>query len=593
MKTEKRPTPDENLPIKTENGDVPRPKPKRRRETVHKPGTIAKIEQRQAEKAIEKYKQKKLYADKRLKEKKAKVAALKDIQAVLNNDPKIGKLVEEETLEAVSEKVTEDLEIIFQPNPGPQTEFFKASEREVLYGGAAGGGKSYALIVDAIRDAWSPYHEAIVFRRHIDELRDLISKTKQLYPAMYPGAKWNKQESTWTFPSGAHVWFTYLESEDDVERYQGQAFNYVGFDELGQWTSPYCWNYMRSRLRTSQNSGLQLYMRATANPGGQGGHWVKKMFIDPAPWGQAYWATDMETGKVLCYPDKDRGQPHTKAGQPLFKRRFIPARLSDNPYLWEDGEYEKNLLSLPEVERKRLLEGDWDVVEGAAFPEFNRYLHVTEPFQIPESWIKFRACDYGYTDQSAVYWMTSDHEGRIYVYREFYSSGYTVEELAAKIQQLEMGERIRYGVLDSSLWDKRGSGPFPAEVFNGMPYRLNFRQADNSSGSRKAGKLQMHMRLRSAGEQYLQKDDGSFQAIPGRPMLQIFSNCTNLIRTLPNLPLDKHNSEDVDTDSEDHAYDAARYGIMSRPMKPSWGFFTAPPRVTARSPHTADNTFGY
>mgnify|MGYP003316500583 FL=1 len=122
------------------------------------------------------------------------------------------------------------------------------------------------------------------------------------------------------------------------------------------------------------------------------------MFIDPAPHGQAFWATNIETGKTLAMP-----KGHSQEGKPLFKRRFIPATLFDNPYLADDGVYEANLLSLPEHQRKQLLEGNWDVNEGAAFPEWNRAVHVIEPYSIPNSWTKFRACDYGYGSYRLIY----------------------------------------------------------------------------------------------------------------------------------------------------------------------------------------------
>jgi len=174
----------------------------------------------------------------------------------------------------------------------------------------------------------------------------------------------------WEAPSGARLWMSYLDRDDDVLRYQGLAFSWIGFDELTQWSTPYAWNYMRSRLR-SVAQDLPVYMRATTNPGGPGHQWVKKMFIDPAPYGKQFNATDIESGNVLSYP-----KGHTKSGQPLFKRRFIPARLSDNPYLSAQGDYETMLLSLPEHQRKQLLDGDWDIKEGAAFSEFDRNIHL-------------------------------------------------------------------------------------------------------------------------------------------------------------------------------------------------------------------------
>ena len=280
--------------------------------------------------------------------------------------------------------------MLFKPNEGPQTDFLAASEREVLYGGSAGGGKSYAMLADPLRYMGHPAFSGLLLRHTTEELRELIFKSQELYPQIWSGIKWSERKMQWTAPSGARLWMSYLDRDEDVLRYQGLAFSWIGFDELTQWQSPYAWNYMRSRLRSTAPD-LPIFMRATTNPGGRGHHWVKKMFIDPAPYGKAFDATDIETGETLKYP-----AGHSKAGRPLFKRRFIPARLSDNPYLADAGDYEAMLLSLPEQQRRQLLDGDWDIKEGAAFTEFNRDIHVVEPFNIPNNWVKFRACDYGY-----------------------------------------------------------------------------------------------------------------------------------------------------------------------------------------------------
>lgn len=437
-------------------------------------------------------------------------------------------------------------QIIFEANPGPQTDFLASPEQEVLYGGAAGGGKSFAMVADPIRYAGNSKAQMLLVRKSTEELRELKSISKQLYPQAVPGAKFLERDSTWVFPSGATLWLSYLDRDDDVSRYQGQAFNWIGFDELTQWSTPYAWNYMRSRLRTPKDSGLKLYQRATSNPGGIGHHWVKKMFVDPAPWNEPFWATDPDTGEVIMRPSG-----HSMGEGPLFKRRFIPATLFDNPYLAEDGMYEANLLSLPEHQRRQLLEGDWDIAEGAAFPEFSQKTHTIEPFNIPDSWPKFRACDYGYGSATGVLWFAVTPEEQLIVYRELYCSGVTVEDLADDIKRIEQDERIRYGVLDSSLWHKRGDrGPSLAEKM--IRRGCRWRPSDRSKGSRVSGKNEIHRRL--------QVDE-----VTGEPRLLIFNNCRNLISQLPSLPLDKKNPDDVDTKSEDHLYDALRYGVMTRP----------------------------
>ena len=467
----------------------------------------------------------------------------------------------------------EELNVIFKPNAGPQSDFLAAGEREVLYGGAAGGGKSYAMLADPIRFMGHPAFSGLLLRHTNEELRELVWKSQELYPKIWPGIKWSERKMQWTAPSGARLWFSYLDRDDDVLRYQGQAFSWIGFDELTQWHTPFAWNYMRSRLRSTATD-LPVYMRATTNPGGPGHAWVKKMFIDPAKAGQAFDATDIDTGKTLAFP-----KGHKREGEPLFKRRFIPAFLTDNPHLAEAGDYEAMLLSLPEMQRKQLLEGSWDIAEGAAFTEFDRSKHVVEPFDIPHNWVKFRACDYGYGSWTGVIWFAVAPDEQLIVYRELYVTKVLATDLADMILEVEQNDgNIRYGVLDSSLWHKRGdTGPSLAEQM--IMRGCRWRPSDRSAGSRVAGKNEIHRRL---------QDD----EFTGNPRMVIFDNCTNLIAQLPIIPLDKKNPEDIDTKAEDHLYDALRYGIMSRPRFTSWDYDPTSSTLNSRQ-RIADPTFGY
>jgi hypothetical protein len=464
-------------------------------------------------------------------------------------------------------------EVIFAPNPGPQTEFLAANEREVLYGGSAGGGKSYGLLADPMRYFGSANFNGIILRRTNDELRELIWKSQEIYPKAFPGARWQEKKSQWVFPGGGRLWMTYLERDEDVLRYQGQAFNYIAFDELTQHATPFTWNYMRSRLRSTDPS-LPLFMRATTNPGGPGHSWVKRMFIDPAPAGKRFSATDIETGEPMVYPDN-----HAKAGQPLFYRRFIPASLKDNPYLMADGQYEANLLALPEMQRRQLLEGDWAVADGAAFSEFRQHVHTCDPFDIPSEWRKFRSCDYGYSSFSAVHWFAIDPSYEtLYVYRELYLSKHTGKDLARAVLDAERGESIQYGVLDSSCWHNRGQiGPSIAEEMIAMGCR--WRPSDRSAGARVAGKNQLHQRLKVNEE-------------TGQPGIIFFNSCRQIIADLPVIPSDPKGSDDIDARyRSDHAYDSVRYGIMSRPRAASpfdWG-----QGVPIRHWKPADPVLGY
>ena len=429
------------------------------------------------------------------------------------------------------------------------------------------------MLADPLRYITHPQFSGLLLRKTTEELRELVWKSQEMYPKIIPGIQWSERKMTWTTPQGGKLWFSYLDRDEDVLRYQGLSFSWIGLDELTHWATPFAWNYLRSRLR-SVASDLPIYMRASTNPGGIGHTWVKKAFIDPAPYGEAFDATDMETGERMTFP-----QGHRFEGQPLFQRRFIPATLKDNPALYDSGEYEANLLSLPEHKRKQLLEGSWDVAEGAAFPEFDRATHVIEPFDIPSNWTKFRACDYGYGSYTSVLWLALAPSGQIVVYRELYVSKVLAEDLADTVLNLEREDgTISYGILDSSCWHNRGD--IGASIAERMISRgCRWRPADRSKGSRVAGKNEVHRRL--------QVDEFTEE-----PRMVIFNNCTSLIAHLPSIPLDKKNPEDVDTKYEhDHDYDALRYGLMSRPRS---NMFDYNPVTQMHYNHSiADTTFGY
>ncbi len=484
--------------------------------------TKAKIKKRRVIKDKEKLVAR---TEKKLQSHRQSLKKAKSVVSQLDK-PNTSKIITEDELstapKSVQEEATEN--VIFAPNEGPQTEFLAAGETDVLYGGAAGGGKSYAMLVDPLRYAHRAAHRALIIRRSMPELRELIDKSRELYPKAFPGCKYREVEKLWNFPSGAKIEFGFLERDADVYRYQGQAYSWIGFDEITHLPTEFSWNYLASRLRTT-DSEITPYMRCTANPGGVGAHWVKKRYIDPE------------------IPDS------SFIGADGLTRKFIPARLEDNPYLAEDGRYEQMLKALPTTQRKQLLEGNWDVNEGAAFTEFNLDEHVIPPFEIPISWDRVKGIDYGYASESACIWATIDpSDGTLIVYRELYQKGLTGEDLGRRITEMELQDPFSVpGVLDTAAWNRTGTtGPTVGETLVKQGHKL--RRADKN---RIQGKIQIHEYLR------LQHT--------GRPKLQIFSNCPNLARELQSIPLDKSNPEDVDTKAQDHAYDALRYLIMSRP----------------------------
>ena len=462
-------------------------------------------------------------------------------------------IVTEEELNEVPVDVQEqlrDAKVVFSANEGPQTDFLAADEKDVLYGGAAGGGKSYAMLVDPLRYAHKKAHRALILRRSMPELREMIDKSRELYPQAFPGAKFREVEKLWNFPSGAKIEFGFLERDADVYRYQGQAYSWIGFDEITHLPTEFSWNYLASRLRTTDPE-IKTYLRCTANPGGSGAHWVKKRYIEPS-----------ESNKSFI-------------GEDGLTRKFIPAKLQDNPYLAKDGVYEQMLKSLPPIQRRQLLEGNWEVAEGAAFVEFDPTKHIVTPFQIPIHWERVKGVDYGYAAESCCLWGAIDiNDGTLIIYRELYQKGLTGEELGSIIGNMELEDPFSVpGVLDTAAWARTGTtGPTVGEALIKAGHKL--RRADKN---RIQGKIQIH--------EFLKVKEN------GRPRLQIFNSCPNLIRELQSIPLSKTNPEDVDTNASDHAYDALRYLIMSRPRVDS-------PleriRGLKRQMHQpADSTFGY
>ena len=441
--------------------------------------------------------------------------------------------------------------VAFMPNEGPQTDFLAAGEKDVLYGGAAGGGKSFAMLIDPLRYCHIAEHRALILRRSMPELRELIDKSRELYPIAFKGAKFKEVEKLWQFPSGAKIEFGFLERDADVYRYQGQAYSWIGFDEITHLPTEFGWNYLASRLRTT-NPEIKTYLRCTANPGGVGAHWVKKRYVEPAEYNTSF------------------------EGHDGLTRKFIPALLQDNPHLAEDGEYERMLQSLPAIQRKQLLEGNWDISEGAAFAEFEIETHVIPPFEIPSWWERVKAVDYGYAAESCCLWAVIDPEDKtIIIYRELYRKGLTGEALGDTITEMEMSEiRSIAGVLDTAAWSRTGyTGPTIGEILVNKGHKL--RRADKN---RLAGKTQIH--------EHLRKNNST-----GRPRLQMFNTCVNLIKEIQALPLSKSNPEDVDTHAADHAYDALRYLVMSRPRMDHPQDRMLRIKSDVFSP--SDSTFGY
>ena len=401
--------------------------------------------------------------------------------------------------------------------------FIKSSADETLFGGAAGGGKSYGQIVDSLLFALRyPKSKQLVLRRTFPELkRSLILTSQELFPKDI--GQYKETTKKWQFINGSTIEFGYCESESDVTQYQSAEYDCIRFDELTHFTE-YQYIYMLSRLRGANNHPKQV--KSSTNPGGVGHAWVKKRFIDTIAPESLY--TD-ETGRT---------------------RLFIPSKVQDNRFLMDsDPDYLKRLESLPEAEKKALLLGDWNIFEGQYFDEFDKSIHVVKPFSLPDYWRRYRVLDYG-LDMLACYWVAVDEQSRPYVYKELYQSDLIISEAAKKILEMT-DEDIFCTFAPPDLWNRRqDTGKSARDIFAENGVLLVIAKNDRVTGW-------------FAVKEHLKPCIDEFGTVSSK--LKIFDTCVNLIRCLPALLRDKKNPSDVAKEPHEltHAPDALRYFCMS------------------------------
>ncbi len=397
-----------------------------------------------------------------------------------------------------------------------QAAFIEADEDEVLFGGAAGGGKSYGQLVDALYFALKyPSSKQLLLRRSFAELEKSLIRTSL---AVFPSSlyRYNATTHCGKFSNGSLIDFGYCATENDVYQYQSAEYDVIRFDELTHFTE-FQYTYLLSRVRGANSFPKQV--KSSTNPGGVGHAWVKRRFVDAAP-------------------------PKTRIeGEGGTCRIFIPSRVEDNTFLMEkDPAYRRRLLCLPDSQRRALLLGDWDIFEGQYFTEFSRDLHVCEPFHIPDSWRRYRTLDYG-LDRLACLWIAISPDGHVYVYRELCESNLIISAAAARIHAMTPREEAIYATLaPPDLFSRsQESGRSKASLFR--EYGLNFTRTSND---REAGWLAVKELLTMCAD--------------GAPRLRIFRQCEELIRCLPQLQIDQTNPTDTRTEPHaiTHAPDALR-----------------------------------
>lgn len=439
-----------------------------------------------------------------------------------------------------------------------QALFHASTADEVLFGGAAGGGKSRAIVMEAVIDALENERvESYLFRRSYPELEStLIQEALKCVPSEL--FKYSKTTHDMRFPNGSVLHFRFCRNMQDALKYQGTEMHRLYIDELTHFTQE-IYDYLKTRLRAPKSLGVKPKIRLTTNPGGVGHGWVKALFIDGVP---PFEVTETEVYSEVL---KKRAK---------VTRQYIPAYATDNPHL--NPEYIIELEQKPPALRKALLLGDWNVFEGQVFAEFvndpkhygdRLFTHVIDPFVIPDDWPRYRSLDWGYSRPFSVGYWAQDRDGRLYRYAEIYGSpkdgatGLTLRpntgmklppsEVASLIRKYEdkyeKGHRL-IGIADPSIFDEsRGSDGCIAAILERQG--IYFEGGDNE---RIAGKMQIHHRL-------------AFDE-RGIPMMYIFKNCRDFLRTIPALTYDVNRVEDINTDGEDHIYDETRYMCMYKPI---------------------------
>ncbi len=493
--------------------------------------------------------------------------------------------------------------VIWEPQPGPQTWLLSCPVFEVFFGGARGGGKSDGMLGDFASHAAEFGEDAIglIIRRELTQLKELMERAKQIYAPI--GAVFNISDKMWKFPNGARLTFAYIDNDDDADKYQGASYSRVYIEEMGNFPNPAPIFKLMATIR-SANPAVRCGFRATGNPGGPGHLWIKQRYIMPAPRGNQIIKTKFTN-------------PFT-SDEMAVERVFIPSKVTDNKYNNNAGYIARlQMVGNPKLVEAWLL-GNWDMVEGAFFDEWDERKHIIDQFVIPAHWTRFASLDWGSAKPFSVGWWAivpdkfDPHvsvlptggrfeyqnnlpRGALVRYREWYgcqsdeATGeslhnnvglkMTVEQVAEGIADREQREprnesgrpRLAYRIADPSIFREDG-GPSIAERMSREPYFQFWNPADNARVGRRGAMGGWDMlRARLVGED-------------GEPMIYFFPNCIDSIRTLPALQHDRDNPEDVDSDGEDHAPDEIRYACMSRPYTRQEGDRTERGRITSIGP---------
>lgn len=480
----------------------------------------------------------------------------------------LGRLVNSENVNDAEQR--ENQKVVFKPSP--KQELFLSNESdELLFGGARGGGKTAALIVDAalkvrkwhyegddfnmipVVDKYSidyPEYKAIIFRRTFDDIyMNFQPDAEKIYSKL--GAKWREKKKAFIFPSGARIHLAYCDTEADVRKYIGGNFHYLGIEEVNQF--PERWVRDLGASVRSTNPELKPFKRYTTNPGGLGHVWLKKRFIDECKPILGREIDDQRFG--IKYRELLPNNPFEDDDGNILQ--FIPSLVFDNPALIDnDEQYIKYLNSLDPLKREMWLLGNWDVMGGVFFEEFSKFHHVIDArdFKLDKDNGRiYRCVDYGTANPFACAWIQVDHEGYAVVFDEVYEAGLIPSSQAKKI----LAVSAKWGLSEDDIYCTIVD---PAMKIRAHEYLSTLHSTIDIYSDCGIEHINLGNNDRVQGwgtfKEYLSVPDN------GRPYLVFTSNCTNCIETIPSLVKSSRNPEDVNTDGEDHIADAIRYLLM-------------------------------